>query len=182
MAELTHIEEMLDRMVAMGKECIDALEVFPTNTDGVPYWFYAQESFPYWTFRLPEGTMELDSENLDRRTYTVIGSLYCGYVTEGYTGELERRMMRCKAGVPAYFNARPYNHDRQFLTLTTATALYPDYNEPMADVDPRGIRCTDFVDFARQQAVTGGGSIAASVLGTDYVFEVPFMFRTREEW
>lgn len=175
MAEATHIEEMLDRMVAMGKECIDALALFPTNCDGVPYFFYVQESFPYWTFRTPEGAMELDSENLDRRTYTVIGSLYHGYVTEGYQGELERRMMRCKAAVPAYFNARPYNHTRQFLTSNANPV-------PMDDVDPRGIRCTDFTDFARPQAVIGGGANPASVLGTDYVFEVPFMFRTREEW
>lgn len=93
---MTYRTEMMNRIVAMQHEALDAAVValFPEKTgiDAVPYWPYEQEGFPYLINRYSGWSKDLSPEDIDLRNHTVRMSLVYSHLQEGIPGERQEEM------------------------------------------------------------------------------------------
>lgn len=105
MSSDVNITELLARVVLLQKESLTALST-PVTSDAVSYFFYTQESFPYWTNRPGAVTFDDNSEEFDADTYTVIMRLVIGHMTSGYRGENEADLYAWIPEIKNYFNSR----------------------------------------------------------------------------
>lgn len=106
-----NVVELMARIVAIEKEGLAALT--PTVVcDAVPFYFHAQESFPYWVNRISsvglEGIEGDDDtgEEYDRTTYEVTARLVIGHLTGDYKGVSDERLQTYVPHMITYFNNR----------------------------------------------------------------------------
>lgn len=106
------LEALLVRAAALEQEALAAMTP-PIVADAVPYFFHAQEAFPYWTNRLSSisaedgaGADDDFGEEYERYSYEIIMRLAVGHVTDGVRSEYERTLGRIIPQVMSYFNAR----------------------------------------------------------------------------
>jgi hypothetical protein len=71
------------------ERCCAIEEAAVSGLDGVPYFLYTQEHFPYITHRADNASYQGDSEDIDTQQRTVILRVVIGHVTEGYVGQPE---------------------------------------------------------------------------------------------
>lgn len=146
----TYLSDGLARIVAMQKEII-------TTSDAKPFFFYAQESFPYWTNRVGNVSVELQSQDFYIYTHHIVMRLVIGHKTEGYTGDLEQTLQTTY--IPQtleYFAGR----------IRLQSASYPGI---MTDIDPRGaimLNCTGLATFQ-------DGGIGVEQIGSEFTLEMP---------
>lgn len=140
--------ELLARVIATAKEALAALSPAVT-ADGVPYFLYTQEAFPYFTARVGADEVSYDSHDFDRDTLTVILRLVIGHVTENYIGEPENILYDYIPQVKLYMN------DHELLQ----SAAYPT-----AMVGLLEARCTSHIGFR----VFQNAGISAQQVGTEF--------------
>src|SRR5689334_15613825 len=101
------LTDALNRLVNIQKELTSILEP-PQNIalDAVPYGFYTQESFPYWTNRVLSYHESSDSQEFFVYEYRIQMRFIRGYVTEGELGGIETRLYTDIPNISDYFAAR----------------------------------------------------------------------------
>ena len=100
---MVDMQNLLLRVAALEKEGLSSISV---TCDAKPFFIFQQETFPYWTNRIPPFTIEPDSENIDVYTFDIIARLVVDHRTAGYRGEPEALLYRCIPTMIGYFNAR----------------------------------------------------------------------------
>ena len=102
------IPELMLRVVALEVEAMATVLPAEKVCGAVPFFIYAQDTFPYFTNRDGAGTSTNDEggEEFDHDIYTVIMRLIIGHVTEGYIGDLETTLHSYIPTVKTYFNSR----------------------------------------------------------------------------
>ena len=150
----TQLDDLLARLVLMRKDAV-------TGSDSVVAFFYAQESPIFWVNRLVNVSVELESEQLQTNTYTIVMRLVLAKVTQGFEQEAEQMIHTWLPAVLQYFAAR-----RQLKrTVDDAAVSY---------LDPRGAVITEAVpQYNLQQSGTG-----ATLFGVDFSIEVPMYMAT----
>jgi len=150
----TQLDDLLARLVLMQKDAV-------TGSDSVVAFFYAQESPIFWVNRLVNVSVELESEQLQTNTYTIVMRLVLAKVTQGFEQEAEQMIHTWLPAVLQYFAAR-----RQLKrTVDDAAVSY---------LDPRGAVITEAVpQYNLQQSGTG-----ATLFGVDFSIEVPMYMAT----
>lgn len=150
----TQLDDLLARLVLMQKDAV-------TGSDSVVAFFYAQESPIFWVNRLVNVSVELESEQLQTNTYTIVMRLVLAKVTQGFGQEAEQMIHTWLPAVLQYFAAR-----RQLKrTVDDAAVSY---------LDPRGAVITEAVpQYNLQQSGTG-----ATLFGVDFSIEVPMYMAT----
>lgn len=93
------------QLVAIGVEYFAQLPT-PVIAGGVPYFWHTEETFPYLTCRTGADTVEWDSEDFDRDTYTLILRLVVGHLTADYKGQNEANLDTWIPGLKTYINER----------------------------------------------------------------------------
>lgn len=107
------LNDLLARVCALDKEAMLTIGV---TADAVPYFFHTQESFPYFTHRISDDTVDDDSQDFDRDTYNVVIRLVIGHATEAYVGEPESLLYDAIPVIKEYFNEREELQSAAFAT------------------------------------------------------------------
>lgn len=97
---MNFLEELFARIVEMQKEIID-------GAGAVPFFFYQQETFPYFTNRLGEDVITFDSEDYSVRTYTITMRFVMGHITEGQAGAPETQLYTHIPTIEQHFLEHP---------------------------------------------------------------------------
>jgi hypothetical protein len=152
---MTDLDDAIARLVEMQEDVI-------SGSDAVPFAFYAQESTRYWTNDVTDFRVEVESEELQRITYTVTMTCHGAEATEGYEGQPEESVQTLIPTVLQYFSKR-----RQLKRTNADSAV--------TNLDPRGAQ------------ITGGrvnrgltDSVGQRVFGIDFNLELP-MFQDTEQ-
>jgi hypothetical protein len=100
----TYLTELLNRVVALQKEAMTSIGI---SADAVPYFWHAQESFPYFTNRIADLSVSGDgSEDIDFNQPTVIMRLVVAHISEGYRGQAEQKLYEYLPVVKTYIQQR----------------------------------------------------------------------------
>lgn len=128
------MQALMDRVAALEEE---ALFVMTPSVDAnaVDRFFHVQPTYPYFTNRLGQITVDDDGEDYDVYTVNVQMRLLIGQMTEGYDGEVENRLQLYIPQIITYFN------ERELLQSTTFTSALDDL------VRARIVACTGFAVF-----------------------------------
>ncbi len=163
---INSLTEALDRLVTIQKELTAILEP-PNNVnlDAVPYGFYTQESFPYWTNRVLSFRETTDSQEFYVYTYRVQMRFIRGFVTEGELGGIETRLYTDIPNISTYFAAR--------IRLQNKTNA-----DPLFDIAPKGAYITDM--FTLPSLLSDG--IGQSVIGAEFLIEIPLEVQTQQAY
>lgn len=157
----THLETLFDRLEVCLKESLAAISVTPAVSTN-PY--HIPADFPCWIAYLEAFTPRLDSEEFQRRDYTITAELAIGHVTEDYDGALHRKMLQYIPTVLDYFTSVEHRH------LQSET-----YTTYMNDIAPLGLDVTRVSGSGQLQR--GGGGI----FGTQFQFVVPIHITVQGE-
>lgn len=95
---------MMARLLEMEKESIASVS---PDVDGVTYFPYQQEAFPYWTNRMTGVTPDYLAQEIAHYPFRITGRLVMGHITEGYEGELLERAYLYIPAITSYFKDRP---------------------------------------------------------------------------
>lgn len=162
----TILADGLARLVAIQQEMTTILEPSVTvPLDAVPYGFYSQESFPYWTNRVLGYRERSDSQEFFVYTYRIQMRFIRGYVTEGELGGVETRLYTDIPNISNYFAAR--------IRLQSAT-----YAAPLPDLAPEGFYITDMIALPSLQS----DGIGQSVIGAEFVGEMPLEIQIQQAY
>lgn len=100
----TYETELLNRVVALELEAMASINV---RCDAKGFFYWTQESFPYFTNRIASnGVADDGSEVFDINRPLVIMRLIVGHITEGYKGEPESKLYEWGPIVKAYIQNR----------------------------------------------------------------------------
>lgn len=145
------------RLVAMEKDSIAA--VVSTAVDGVTYYPYQQESFPYWHNRMLPTTVEWVADDYPVYRVRIVGRLVIGHLKEGYKGQTPDKVYDYVPEVYDYFDRRP---------MMTST----DYPTDLDDIYPDD-GLTILGDSGFLAFVNSG--IGVTDVGIEFTFEIPFI-------
>ena len=81
--------QLLERAVAIAQE---AITIVGLTSDGYPFFWHTQTSYPYVTARIGAVEVGEDGEELDTYAYTVTLRIVIGHFTENYNGALETKL------------------------------------------------------------------------------------------
>lgn len=113
------LESALLRLCAIEKEALAALS--PTVlSDAYPRFYFAGESFPYFTHRLGPMNVDADSEDFDIYVYDVVIRLVIGHITSGYAGENDEKLQEWLPQLVEYINERELLQSATYATELTA--------------------------------------------------------------
>ena len=101
----TYETELLNRLCALELEAMTSIGV---RADAKPYFYHAQDSFPYFTNRIASNpvTSEGNAEDIDNNSPLVIIRLVVAHQTEGYRGQPESKMYEWGPVVKTYLQRR----------------------------------------------------------------------------
>ncbi len=160
------LTDALNRLVTIEKELTAILEPPDNvNLDAVPYGFYTQESFPYWTNRVLSYRESSDSQEFYVYTYRIQMRFIRGFVTEGELGGIETRLYTDIPNISTYFAAR--------IRLQNNTD-----STPLFDIAPKGAYITEM--FALPSLLSDG--IGQSVIGAEFIIEIPLEVQTQQAY
>lgn len=91
------------RLLEMEKEAVADIK----KVDGVTYFPYEQEAFPYWTNQVAGLTPGYLAQDIVQYPLRITGMLVLGHYTEGYKGEQLVKAYAYMAAVMSYFKDRP---------------------------------------------------------------------------
>lgn len=145
----------MDRLLEMEKESID--DVVDGGVDGVTYFPYEQEAFPYWTNRVTGVTPDYYAQDIAHYPIRIAGRLVMGHLKEGYEGELLERAYVYIPAILSYFKDRP----------TMKSNAHPTKMDDLL---------TDFeiVDIVGPAAFQNNG-IGATQVGVEIIFTLPII-------
>jgi hypothetical protein len=98
----TSLTDVLNRVVEIEKE-ISAVD----GGNAVPYFWYRQDVFPYWTNRIGDITIEDAGHGEQIWTITLTMRLVIAHLTSGYAGENEDMLYRYIPDVLSFFREHP---------------------------------------------------------------------------
>lgn len=161
-ADLDPLEEVIDRLLEIEQEA------FP-NADCIPFFFHAQESFPYFTHRYGDITPEVLSSQHYVDSYTIVVRIVVAHLEEGYDGQGEVEVYRLLRGLIRMFLKRP----------TLKSLAYP---EAMLNLSPDGIELQEVrgLSVFEDGGVGADGQVAKQV-GTEITLLVPFIDDIEED-
>lgn len=148
-----YLNMLLERLVAAETRAVSPV----THADAVPYFFYHQTSFPYFTNRIGDHSPEDGSPaDLQTRSYTLIARLVVAHLSSGYEGENEALLYRL---IPLIENE--FASDRWMLD---------DSGEAIPELSAVG------VTFQRSRGLTvfSNTGIEAVQVGTEFTLTVEF--------
>ena len=94
----------LSRVTTLEVAALNALST-AVPSDAVTYFFYTQESFPYWTNRVGNmGTWNPDTDEEDYPEYSILMRLVIDHLTANYTGQNEANLKTWIPQVKTYFS------------------------------------------------------------------------------
>lgn len=139
--------------------CTETAAEHAWDADGVPYFFYTQERFPYFTIRTGPATHTYDASNTirDDRDFTV--RLVIAHMTEGYRGEYEGLVDDFLGWIVPEFDT----HNGRFL-VGDEYDEFPDY------LDVEGVQITNDTGLNAFQ----NAGIDATQIGCEFTIYVPF--------
>jgi hypothetical protein len=152
----SELDLMLERLRDMQTDVV-------AGADAVNVSFYAQEGTPYWTNTVTGFTVEMESENIQIITYSIIMRLVLATTTEGFAVEAEQKAHLWLPTLTAYFARR-----RQLKRTALDTAV--------AFLYPRGATLTG---GAVRDDIQNSG-IGQSMFGIDLHIDVP-MYQTTDQ-
>jgi hypothetical protein len=121
----------------------------PVVAGGAPRFWHTEDRFPYFTIRTGSDTIEFDSEDFDRDTYTLVLRLVIGHLTSGYAGENETNLDTWIPYLKEYINERE----------GLQSAAYPSTINGLIRA-----RCTSINGFSAFQ----NSGLPVTQLGTDF--------------
>lgn len=150
------LKNLCERAAALEIEALAVLTDIPTP-NAVAYFWHTQETFPYFTNRLGDITLEADGQEFDVYNVDVIIRLILAHRTAGITkGLLEAELQRIIPRVIEYFN------EHEMLQ----SAAYP--TELTSLIYARITDCRGYSEF-RNNAATADGQI-----GTEWTLRAVF--------
>lgn len=145
------VNELLNRVVAVAIEGMAALDP-PVNADGKPYFYHAQETFPYFAVRVNNNATAPESEDYDMDTLTVLLYLVVGYTGNASKGAPEQKLYTYMPHLKQQFNKNEF--------LQTAAGTYTAAMTDLVDA-----RCTAWsVNMAlERQGINTSGVIVGEL-------------------
>lgn len=147
------LSALMDRLLEMEKEAVASVQ----TADGVTYFPYEQEAFPYWTNRITGITPAYLAQDIAQYPLRIAGRLVLGHLTEGYQGELLIRAYDFMEAVLSYFKDRPGMN---------STAHSTQMDDIFTDLE--------IADIVGPAAFQNGG-IGAVQVGIDFIFTLPII-------
>jgi hypothetical protein len=147
--------DFMDRLLEMEKESID--DLVDGSVDGVTYFPYEQESFPYWTNRVTGFVPDYIAQDIAHYPLRIAGRLVMGHLKEGFEGDILKKSYDYLEAVLSYFKDRP----------TMKSNAHPT---KMDDI------FTDFeiTDIVGPAAFQNNG-IGSTQVGLEFVFVLPII-------
>lgn len=159
--ESDYLDELFARVVAMQLEALTAY-----NVAAKPFFFWWQETFPYFTNRLDEDSLEGTAEDLQTDTYIVRMRLVVGHLSEGTPGILDDKLRTYIPLVNRKFHRN--------VMLTSAGT----YSQPMDILDPTGARLVGVTGLRIFQ----NAGFEVTQIGCEWTLRCPFTIFTDQEY
>jgi hypothetical protein len=159
--ESDYLDELFARVVAMQLEALSAY-----NVSAKPFFFWWQETFPYFTNRLAEDNLDGIAEDYQTDSYIVRMRLVVGHLTEGTPGTLDDNLRTYIPLVNRKFHRN--------VMLTSAGA----YAAPMDILNPLGARLVGVTGLLIFQ----NAGFAHQQIGCEWTLRCPFTIYTDQEF
>lgn len=158
--ESDYLDELFARILALA---IEALTTY--SATGQPFFFWWQETFPYFTLRLDEDTPDGIAEDMQTDTYSVRLRLVVGHITEGTPGILDDNLRNYIPLVNRKFHKN--------VMLTSAS-----YTDEMDILDPEGARITQVTGLRIFQ----NAGFSVTQVGCEWAIRCPFTIDITQEY
>jgi len=116
------LQSMMNRYARTEIEGMAALSS-PVTCDAVPFYFHAQEGFPYWINRMGNFTLDVEPDDWGEEMDTVVvettARLVLGHLTADYKGINDANLQLWVAHMIEYFN----EHENLRTTTTYTSSL-----------------------------------------------------------
>lgn len=152
-----NLSDFMGRLLEMEKESV--ADVAGIAVDGVTYFPYEQEAFPYFTNRTTNMTPIYEPDDMVVFPFRVTGSLVLGHLTEGYKGEPLIKAQDYITAVLSYFIDRPGM--KSSAHPTAMQYLAPNF---------------EIVDMVGPNAFQNSG-VGVLQVGVNFVFAMPIMVK-----